>query len=607
MPEQKGSNGLSMQIMPTHLDYADDIYEDDDYPDSEDDDEYYDGGKTKISPRKQKKKVPRHLRRPKPNCCKRICKRVTNRLVFGYHDKELEKVVSEYKIRDQHVGIRELSSFEESHSVRHIADGEKDHKERNGCCPILPYSRTRATLDFMLIICVFIDALYIPFSVALIDSDTQLWTYQLIAESVIDCIFVIDWLSYMFTAYIAHDGAIEVRLRYILCRYINSWKFVFYLICAFPFQLLEYFNQTSFKGYKLISMVRILRLTGLFSVLFQWARGSAVLDGIMSEFKYSKQRLYLKLCRAITIILICLHFAVCWWIYLYRMVAPSEYMIWTENALSVQVNATSEKAISEIYLSSLDTVLSLLIGNRGTVEQSSTPLLNINGLLYQFLGFFAMAFVLAQIVSIVLHFNEREHTFHEKMVNIKRTMEYLRLPRMTQFRVNKYYEFVWSQFGGFDPNIGNALGRDLSDPLQAEICLYLHRKHMQEISLFNGVDHRVIKSLVNQFHVEIYLPGDNIILAGEFINKLYVIVRGRCEIVDAKDDTIVIKLLKENDFFGETSLLHGSTCERTVRSATYCVINVLTRNSFNSVRKNHPEFGQSLDATIMKKFVNTTS
>ena len=109
----------------------------------------------------------------------------------------------------------------------------------------MPYLRTRATLDFMLIICVFVDALYIPFSV-LIDSGTQLWTYQLIAESVIDCIFVIDWLSYLFTAYIADDGVIEVRLRYILCRYIHSWKFVFYLLCAFPFQLLEYFNQTSF-------------------------------------------------------------------------------------------------------------------------------------------------------------------------------------------------------------------------------------------------------------------------------------------------------------------------------------------------------------------------
>ena len=56
MSGQKGSNGLSMQIMPTHLDYADDIYEDDDDYDSEDDDEYYEGGKTKISPRKQKKK-----------------------------------------------------------------------------------------------------------------------------------------------------------------------------------------------------------------------------------------------------------------------------------------------------------------------------------------------------------------------------------------------------------------------------------------------------------------------------------------------------------------------------------------------------------------------
>ena len=140
-------------------------------------------------------------------------------------------------------------------------------------------------------------------------------------------------------------------------------------------------------------------------------------------------------------------------------------------------------------------------------------------------------------------------------------------------------------------------------------CPYVTDSYHSDQSLqYVWVSHKgtPFKRLSDDFQVEIYLPGDNVILAGEYINKLYVIVRGRCEIVDPKDDTVVIKLLKENDFFGETSLLHGTNCERTVRSATYCVINVLARNSFNTVRKNHPEFGQSLDATIMKKFVNST-
>lgn len=608
---KENRNGFNMQIMPTHMD-NDDLYDDDSDYDSEEDEEYEHGGsRTRVSPIK-KKKIPRHMRRHKPNCCKRCFKDIENRVVFGFQDKNLETIVSEYNIRDQHVGIRELSSFEEAHSIRHVTDGEKDHKKRNSCCPMFPFSRTRATLDFMLIICVFVDALYIPFSVALIDNDTKLWDYQLIAESVIDCIFVIDWLSHIFTAYVADDGALEIRLTFIFWNYVQSSKFFFYLVCAFPFQLLEYFNQTGFKGYKLVSMVRILRLTGLFTVIFRWAKGSTVLDGIMSEIKYSKHRLCFKLCRSFLILLICLHFAVCWWIYFNKLHAPEDYYVWTENIVrgktNNMINSTmNANDIGDIYLASLDTVLLLFIGSRDDMYSIKSPLLTINGMAFQVVGFAAMTFMLAQIVSVALHLNEREHSFHEKMGNIKRTMRYLRLPRMTQFRVKKYYEYIWLQFGGFDPNISTNLGKELSIPLQLEISLYLHQKQMREISLFHNVDHRVIKSLVSRFKVEVFLPGDFIILAGEFINKLYVIVRGRCEILDAKDDTIVIKLLKEGDFFGETSLLHGSKCERTVRSGTYSNINTISRLDFNDVRKEHPDFGQALDSTILNKLVNVKS
>ena len=100
--QKQSNNGFNMQIMPTHMD-NDDLYEDDDsYSGSSEDEEYEGGNRTQVSPRR-KRKVPRHMRRDKPNCCKRCLKRIENRMVFGYQDKKLDKIVADYKIRDKHI------------------------------------------------------------------------------------------------------------------------------------------------------------------------------------------------------------------------------------------------------------------------------------------------------------------------------------------------------------------------------------------------------------------------------------------------------------------------------------------------------------------------
>ena len=195
---------------------------DDGEEDEEDDDDFDLDDELLESPKRTKRKI-------KKNCCTRCILDLEHRLVIGYKDKALEDVIEKFKIRDQGVSVKELSSFEEAHSIKHVVDADKEHVKRKSCCPIFPNSKVRALIDLAMILCVVIDAFYIPFSVAFIDNETVQWEQQLLAESIIDGIFLLDWASYFLTAYVSNDASIEIRIVPIFWNYVKSWKFAHFI------------------------------------------------------------------------------------------------------------------------------------------------------------------------------------------------------------------------------------------------------------------------------------------------------------------------------------------------------------------------------------------
>ena len=136
--QKQSNNGFNMQIMPTHME-NDDCMKTTILIVVQTKTKNMKVVRTQVSPRR-KRKVPRHMRRNKPNyLLQKMLKKYRKWDGFWISDKKLDKIVADYKIRDKHIGIRELSSFEESHSIRHVTDGEKDHKKRNSFCPMFPY------------------------------------------------------------------------------------------------------------------------------------------------------------------------------------------------------------------------------------------------------------------------------------------------------------------------------------------------------------------------------------------------------------------------------------------------------------------------------------
>ena len=571
-----------------------------DYDGEDSDDSYSSGSEEEVAPTKssERKKKNKVQKRRKAGCCKRCILSLEHRLVIGYHDIELDKIIKKYEIRDPHVSVRELSKFDDSHSIRGNTDANKDHYVRNSCCPLYPDGKVRAVIDFYLIVCVLLDALYIPFSVAYFTGGTTLWDSQLLAESIVDGIFLVDFFSHFFTAYKVSDGVFETRMIYIFWNYIKSPRCLLNLLCAFPFQLLEYFNQTGFTGYKLASMVRILRLYDLFPVVYRWLKHSILFDGFISALHYSQHSYMIKLLKETVLIIILLHFAGCWWIIVNRQFDPSAHDDWLSTN-GLVMSGTYDGDTYSIYLLSVETVVNLVLGYNAATHSSNT--MRANAVFLQLIGVFWVSYVFGQTVLMLTDLNARDAQFNRHMARLQQTMSYLRLPQSTQYRVRKYYEYLWTNFGGFDQNLASNLAGDVSGPLRAEISLYLHDKEMRDISVFKDVDHHVIKALIEEIRVAVYLPGDFVCRQGDAMQKLFIVIRGRCEVLGAEDQSIVVKRLKEGDHFGEVGLMDGRKCEASVVAMTYCNFNTLSKSSFDTIRKKHPEYGRALDkATIQQ-------
>ena len=90
----------------------------------------------------------------------------------------------------------------------------------------------------------------------------------------------------------------------------------------------------------------------------------------------------------------------------------------------------------------------------------------------------------------------------------------------------------------------------------------------------------------------LYFKADSkVIREGDFGDCAYIVESGRLEVSKANkhNDKQVLGQLKENDIFGELGLIDGLPRSATVTALENCTIQVLTKDSFNSLVKNKPE------------------
>jgi CRP-like cAMP-binding protein len=111
------------------------------------------------------------------------------------------------------------------------------------------------------------------------------------------------------------------------------------------------------------------------------------------------------------------------------------------------------------------------------------------------------------------------------------------------------------------------------------------------------------KTLIERFKSRQVEEGTYLITREKPGDGLYVVLTGRCEVIDHDADgrPTVVAELKDGDVFGEMSMLWNKDTCASVRAATTSVVLRLPRHGFSEVIMTHPQILESLAALSEKR------
>ena len=116
----------------------------------------------------------------------------------------------------------------------------------------------------------------------------------------------------------------------------------------------------------------------------------------------------------------------------------------------------------------------------------------------------------------------------------------------------------------------------------------IREKCMQSF-LFNSLEDKELKTVIDSFEEKKYKAGENVITQGEEGDVLYLVDSGEldCEkVFKAGDPPTYLKTYKPGESFGELALLYNAPRAATIRAKTDAICWALDRECFNNIVKN---------------------
>lgn len=342
---------------------------------------------------------------------------------------------------------------------------------------------------------------------------------------------------------------------------------------------------------RLLRLVRLLRVAKLFKIRPELRRW----------LQYSRHANLVRLVRLVLIFLVINHFTACIW---YGAVASDELK-----------SQDSNKDPFHQYLASFYLSILVIMGQNITIYDDTEYIFCI---LVMVLGAVLMAVVFGNVAILIANYYENQSSHQKKMEWLFASMNRMKLPIELQNRINDYYQAMWERHGTLDGAV-TAFIPELSRNLAYEVELFLRMDMINRAPIFQSCSAKVVQELVMELELQVFMPGDYVVVRGEVGNDMYFVQNGVCEVtkdialqsgrsltsisVDpdaatALSNEIVLKVLGQGDYFGEIALLMN--CKRTanVRAQVFSELCTLTREVFESISQRYLE-----DRTIIEKFI----
>jgi len=212
------------------------------------------------------------------------------------------------------------------------------------------------------------------------------------------------------------------------------------------------------------------------------------------------------------------------------------------------------------------------------------------------IGVLVFATIVGNIGSMITNMNAAKAEFQNRMDAIKQYMVFRKVGKDLENRVIKWFDYLWSNKQSMDEE--SVLGM-LPDKLKAEIAIHVHLDTLKKVRIFQDCEKGLLVDLVLKLKLQVFSPGDYVCRKGDVGKEMYIIKRGKLDVV-ADDGTTVFVTLGDGAVFGEVSILNipgnktGNRRTANVRSVGYSDLFSLSKDDLWDALTEYPEARQSL-------------
>ncbi|XP_047523199.1 cyclic nucleotide-gated cation channel alpha-3 isoform X1 [Pieris napi] len=393
-----------------------------------------------------------------------------------------------------------------------------------------------------------------------------------------DFLYIVDIVFHFRTGYL-EDGVLQTEPAKMRQHYMNSTTFYIDCLCLLPLDFL----------YLSIGFNSILRSFRLVKIYRFWA----FMD------RTERHTNYPNLFRSTSLIhylLVIFHWNGC----LY-------HIIYKNNGFGSKnwvYHDTETADVVKQYLQSYYwcTLALTTIGDLPRPRSKGEYVFVIAQLLF---GLLLFATVLGHVANIVTSVSSARKEFQAKLDGVKTYMRMRRVPNHLQVKVIKWFDYLWLTQKCSDEEKAVSC---LPDKLKAEIAINVHLDTLKRVEIFQNTEAGFLCELVLRLRPVLFSPGDYICRKGEVGKEMYIVNRGKLQVMGDNGKT-VLATLKAGSYFGEISILNMGTAGKqlgnrrtaSVRSVGYSDLFVLSKNDMWDVLKEYPAARVRLEAIAVKR------
>ncbi|KAG8199681.1 hypothetical protein JTE90_022131 [Oedothorax gibbosus] len=388
-------------------------------------------------------------------------------------------------------------------------------------------------------------------------------------------IYIIDITVHCRTGYLEQGLLVRDRKK-LIKNYTSSIAFKMDILSVFPTDILYVITGTRCESK--VPCGVIVRLNRL----FRFPRMLEFFDRTetRTNFPYA-----FRIAKLIFYILVIIHWNACFFFAMsYAIGFGTDTWVY-KNVSDPKYGSLSHQYIYSFYWSTLTLTT---IGEVPVPEQDIEYLFVVIDFL---VGVLIFATIVGNIGSMITNMNAARADFQSRMDNVKQYLEFRKVGQDLENRVIKWFDYLWTNKQSLDEN---TVTSTLPDKLKAEIAIHVHLDTLKQVRIFQDCEPGLLVQLVLRLRLQVFSPGDYICRKGDVGKEMYIVKRGRLQVV-GDDGRTVFATLCDGSVFGELSLLNisgvktGNRRTANVRSVGYSDLFCLSKEDLWAVLEEYPE------------------